>query len=197
MHLTPGAARAVLPLLLCGLLSGCAGVALGSSDTSRAEAHPPARPHAGPLETGAPNRTSCLEVRRRTTELTYGFENIRNTGYAPTEITGIDLVRPHGLEVTGAVVVPLQDSAVLGNYATWPPPAHRLGGGIGWSNRAPALRYALPTTPDTDQGYNLVLHLRRTGRPSAFAGIEVTYQVGDLVYHRRSHTTFTAARTCP
>jgi len=115
---------------------------------------------------------------------------LSNTGAAPAVITGVSLVRAHGIRLDQAVVFRIGDRSggtLIGGHLTYPPPAGEMPAGVSWSQAVPAVGATVPS--DSPAVTNLVVSLTMTDRAQGHAdGLDVAYRVGGQDYVRRGMT---------
>jgi hypothetical protein len=145
--------------------------------------------------------STCLPVGSGRT-VTLGDGVLQNGSNAQVVITDIELVRPRGVSLIEAVVLPVQRlsaergggtrptpiSALLGSRAGYPPAAERPEEASAWARRRPAVGARIPP----GHGLNLVLGVKLTSadREAAVGAIAVTYRSGWA-----SHTYLTGSST--
>lgn len=158
-------------LLACGLLAGCG----------------PASSSSGPLINGLTGGfgvgEECAPVPPGGV-LSYGFEAFSNRGQAVT-VTKVDLVRPQGLEILQAWLVPITGTYLYGVLDGWPPYQH-LPKGVKWARRQRADGAVIPHSRGHDQ-INLVLVLRGVRKVATAGGVNVYYRAAGQDYHLQTH----------
>jgi hypothetical protein len=120
-------------------------------------------------------------------DLTYGFEEVANTGPEPVVITSVDLVDPDALQLVEARLVPIRDRTLVGVFPTWPSDSMR-----GADAGVAAESAVIPPGATT----NLVLHLRAIAQRGGMARIRLTARVDHETTTAEGSTSLRFAPTC-
>lgn len=114
--------------------------------------------------------------------ITYGVEDIRNTGPAVATIQKIGYVHPHNLQVLDAFVVPPRGNDLYGGRTGYPPK---------WmlAERGMTVR---PVTGNAASGYsNVILVTRLTGKVGHADAVYLDYEENGKLYRYRTAASLT------
>jgi len=136
----------------------------------------------GPLGPTENDSTACVPAAGVGQALTIGIDSAKNTGGTTLVIDRIALASPRHIRLTGAYVVPGEN--LVGEEATFPPPASEIPANVQWSRRHKPAGARL--SPGQWSGF--VVGLAPVSRATAStAGLVVFYHVGSAQYEWRSH----------
>jgi hypothetical protein len=171
-----------------------AGLAVGIltlSACTRATAEGAVR--GGPLDAGGTPGTYCGRAGT-STDITFSGDVVRNKTDKLATVDSIDLVRPAGLRIVEAFLVPV-DHNLIGTALQWPPPTAWLAApGVQWSARTPADGASI----GAHSVRNIVLHVRKADGLSSFSvdAVRVNYHVGRTNYYTDTSTRSVLAARC-
>ncbi|MER7179525.1 hypothetical protein ABT404_08580 [Streptomyces hyaluromycini] len=136
---------------------------------------------------------ACIPAKPGAT-LTFGGDELHNYGHEDVIVDKVSLLRPKGLRLVDAIVLPTR-STFLGYDNHYPPSKFFIDGvRSAWNHRRPAAGMTIApqpdTTSDTARTHNLVVALRVTGDTKVgMAAVLVDYHVGGTKYRWHNITS--------
>jgi hypothetical protein len=149
----------------------------------------------GPLSMGGEDHNQlCIRRNPHSETITYGFDAMRNTGSTAVQLIDARLVKPHGIELSAAYVVPITGHNLIGASGVWPPPRWmRAYPGSHWDHRSKLADTRIPPHAE----WNLVLRAAPTSsHDPGWARVRVRYRSQGKEYLAQTSTEFVVRRSC-
>lgn len=141
----------------------------------------PSRSSDGPFGPSGPTQNAeCIPIPGSI--ITYGFEEVRNTGSSDATIQQIGYIHPHNLKVLDTFVVPNHRGAGYGGQHGYPP---------GWMSAERRMTVP-PAKGNTMADYsNVILVTKLTGPVGHADAVYLDYKENGKLYYLRTITSLT------